>query len=78
MHAVAMQVEQRRLGLSPDIPIAVQQWDGLIAINYAAKGRGVTRHMRVFEAKKICPELRCVHVQTIGRCFMHSAPPMHL
>lgn len=73
------QVEQRRLGLSADIPLAVQQWEGIIAINYAAKGRGVTRHMRVAEARAKCPELRCVHVQTLGArmeamhvCSMHA------
>ena len=27
---------------------------------------GITRHMRVGEAKKKCPELQLVHVQTIG------------
>lgn len=40
--------------------------DGLIAVNYAARARGVTRHMRVSEARKLLPELRLVHVQTIG------------
>eukprot|EP00775_Hariotina_reticulata_P003602 gene3602-3867_t len=45
----------------------LQQWQGLIAVNYAARAAGVTRHMRVAEAIKICPELQLVHVQTIGR-----------
>lgn len=39
---------------------------GLIAVNYAARARGVTRHMRVAEARGKCPELVLVHVQTIG------------
>lgn len=60
------QVEQLRLGIPRDAPCAVQQWQGLIAVNYAARAAGVTRHMRVHEALKICPGLRLVHVQTIG------------
>ncbi|KAL6761247.1 hypothetical protein V8C86DRAFT_906953 [Haematococcus lacustris] len=60
------QVEQVRKGLSPDVPLAVQQWEGIIALNYAAKARGVTRHMRVPQAKEACPDLVLVHVQTIG------------
>lgn len=35
-------------------------------MNYAARAAGITRHMRVHEAKKICPELELVHVETIG------------
>ena len=32
------QVESKRLGLSADVPLAVQQWGGLLAVNYAARG----------------------------------------
>lgn len=39
---------------------------GLIAVNYAARACGVDRFMRVFEAKKNCPELQLLHVETIG------------
>jgi len=60
------QVEQLRLNIPPDTPCAVQQWEGLIAVNYEARAKGVTRHMRAPEAQKLCPELRLVHVQTIG------------
>jgi hypothetical protein len=63
---LAQQVEQKRLGLPEGTPLAVLQWDGLIAVNYAAKGRGVTRHMRLAQAKAACPDLVLVHVQTIG------------
>lgn len=45
---------------------------GIIAINYAAKAKGVTRHMRVAEARAKCPELRFVHVQTIGSGQAHG------
>jgi hypothetical protein len=27
--------------------------------------------MRVKEAKKVCPQLQCVHVQTIGGEYLH-------
>ncbi|EJU04732.1 DNA/RNA polymerase [Dacryopinax primogenitus] len=56
--------EQVRLGLNPEKPIAVQQWQGLIAINYPARKYGITRLMSVTEATKKCPELICVHVMT--------------
>lgn len=42
--------------------------EGLIAVNYAARAQGVTRHMRVGEARKLCPSLQLVHVETIGGC----------
>lgn len=35
---------------------------GIIAVNYAARALGVTRHMREKEAKAACPELICVRV----------------
>ena len=63
-----VQVEQKRLGIPRGVPAAVQQWDGLIAINYAARAAGITRHMRVKEAMAKCPELQCIHVQTLGAC----------
>ena len=66
LDAFYAQVEARRLGLDPDTPIAVQQWDGLIAVNYPAKAMGITRHMRLAEAKQKCPALTLVHVETIG------------
>ena len=72
------QVEQKRLSIPAEVPCAVQQWEGLIAINYAARAQGITRHMRVHEAKARCPELVCVHVQTIGEpqlCDATSIPP---
>ncbi|CAI5516662.1 unnamed protein product [Closterium sp. Naga37s-1] len=39
---------------------------GLIAVNYAARARGVQRHDRVFQAKQKCPELQLIHVETVG------------
>jgi DNA polymerase eta len=53
-----------RLGMSRDTPLAVQQWDSLIAINYAARPFGVTRMLSATEAKKRCPGLVLQHVAT--------------
>ena len=41
--------------------------EGLIAVNYAARALGISRHMRVQEARQTFPELRCIHGQTIGK-----------
>ncbi|KAI8093830.1 uncharacterized protein BX664DRAFT_358214 [Halteromyces radiatus] len=58
------QVEEVRLGLDSSKPVAVQQWSSLIAVNYAARAYGVTRHSSVDDAKKLCPEITLVHVAT--------------
>eukprot|EP00753_Platysulcus_tardus_P008097 PLAT15617.1.p1 GENE.PLAT15617.1~~PLAT15617.1.p1 ORF type:complete len:486 (+),score=197.49 PLAT15617.1:140-1459(+) len=66
MDAFYASVESARLGLREDEPLAVQQWNMLIAVNYAAKAAGVSRLMDVKEALATCPKLRLVHVKTIG------------
>ncbi|KAA6422642.1 MAG: hypothetical protein FRX49_07502 [Trebouxia sp. A1-2] len=66
LDAFYCQVEMKRVGIPAHIPCAVQQWEGLIAVNYPARAAGITRHMRRAEAKAKCPELQCVHVETIG------------
>ncbi|KAF9354540.1 DNA-directed DNA polymerase eta rad30 [Mortierella sp. AD094] len=59
--------EQIRLGLSPDVPLVSQQWNAIIAVNYAARKFGITRlHHNVFDAKQLCPDLVCAHVATLG------------
>jgi hypothetical protein len=58
------QVESIRLGIPSTTPMAVQQWQGLIAVNYPARAAGVQRHCRVDEALKLCPDLVLVHVAT--------------
>lgn len=45
-----MQVEHVRLGIPTEVPLAVQQWEGCIAVNYAARAAGIVRHERVSEA----------------------------
>lgn len=37
----------------------------LIAVNYPARDKGVTRHMRGDEAKKICPNIELVRVPNV-------------
>ena len=53
-----------RLGIAEDQPLAVQQWQGLIAINYPARQFGLNRHVTTTEAKKQCPEIIMQHVAT--------------
>jgi DNA polymerase eta len=64
LDAFYAQCETVRLGLDPAKPLAVQQWQGLIAINYPARAFGLNRHVTVAEAKEKCPELICQHVAT--------------
>ncbi|KAF2858950.1 DNA/RNA polymerase [Piedraia hortae CBS 480.64] len=64
LDAFYAQCETVRLGLDPDQPLAVQQWQGLIAINYPARAYGLGRHVSVAEAKEKCPHLICQHVAT--------------
>ncbi|XP_065161729.1 DNA polymerase eta isoform X1 [Atheta coriaria] len=64
------QVEQK---LDPSLvgkPLAVVQYNawkggGLIAVNYEARAKGVTRHMRGNDAKAKCPEIELARVPTV-------------
>lgn len=62
--AAYAQFEMSRLRLPKDKPVAVQQWQGLIAVNYPARKFDISRHETVSEAKKKCPDLIAVHVAT--------------
>ncbi|KAL8960724.1 MAG: hypothetical protein Q9183_005416, partial [Haloplaca sp. 2 TL-2023] len=64
LDAFYAQCEGVRLGIAEDQPLAVQQWQGLIAINYPARKYGLTRHITITEAKKLCPHLIMQHVAT--------------
>ncbi|KAK5170647.1 DNA-directed DNA polymerase eta rad30 [Saxophila tyrrhenica] len=64
LDAFYAQCETVRLGIDPSKPLAVQQWQGLIAINYPARAYGLSRHVTISEAKEKCPELICQHVAT--------------
>lgn len=56
--------EMNRLGVSPDEPLVVLQWESLIAVNYAARKYGISRMDKKKDALKRCPHLRVVHVAT--------------
>ncbi|KAF1925750.1 sister chromatid cohesion protein Eso1 [Didymella exigua CBS 183.55] len=64
LDAFYAQCETVRLGIDPAKPLAVQQWQGLIAINYPARAFGLSRHVTSTEALKQCPELIMQHVAT--------------
>ncbi|KAL3899752.1 MAG: hypothetical protein SGCHY_001819 [Lobulomycetales sp.] len=64
LDAFYAQVEQVRLGLPASTPLAVQQWGGLIAVNYAARPFGIKRSTSAAEARSLCPEIHLQHVAT--------------
>lgn len=53
-----------RLGTPRTTPLAVRQWDSLIAVNYPARDFGITRMISAGEARKLCPDLVLQHVAT--------------
>lgn len=67
LDAFYCQCESKRLGIDPTTPLCVEQWGGLIAVNYPARRLGVTRHMRVKDAlARNIQGVKFVHVETIG------------
>ncbi|KAK1474179.1 DNA polymerase Eta [Colletotrichum tamarilloi] len=58
------QYESVRLGLPPSKPLAVRQWNAIIALNYPAKDRGLKRTISVEEARRLCPDIVLQHVPT--------------
>ena len=62
------QVEHKRLGIPMSEPLAVQQWDSVIAVNYAARAPafGIKRGMKADECKRRCPSIHLVHVELIA------------
>ncbi|KAK1995346.1 impB/mucB/samB family protein [Colletotrichum falcatum] len=64
LDAFYAQCEMVRLGAPKDQPLAVQQWQGLIAVNYPAREYGIGRHCTLPDAKKLCPTLVAQHVAT--------------
>jgi DNA polymerase eta len=55
----------KKHGIAEHEPMGVLQWKSLIALNYAAKERGIKRGMTSIEALRLCTELKLVHVATI-------------
>ncbi|KAF3396212.1 N-acetyltransferase eso1 [Penicillium rolfsii] len=64
LDAFYAQCEMVRLGTPRDTPLAVRQWDSLIAVNYAARGFGITRMITAGDARKACPNIVLQHVAT--------------
>ncbi|XP_034657320.1 DNA polymerase eta [Drosophila subobscura] len=64
------QVEEKQQPEYRNRPLAVVQYNkwrggGIIAVNYAARAKGVTRHMRGDEAKELCTEIVLCEVPNI-------------
>jgi nucleotidyltransferase/DNA polymerase involved in DNA repair len=73
-------VRRIRLDLDPALPLVVQQWESLIAVNYPARKFvslcfasasrsalyrfGISRFDKIADAKRKCPEVVAVHVAT--------------
>ncbi|KAG9013973.1 DNA-directed DNA polymerase eta rad30 [Tulasnella sp. JGI-2019a] len=78
LDAFYAQAECVRLKLDPDVPLAVQQWQALIAVNYPARTYGITRMETAAEAQKKCPNLVLVHTATYkegeAEAAYHSDP----
>lgn len=64
LDAFYAQCEMVRLGTPRDTPLAVRQWDSLIAVNYAARPFGITRMITAADARKACPNIILQHVAT--------------
>lgn len=66
--AAYAQFEAKRVGLDcQSVPVVVMQWNKLIAVNYVARAFNVNRfNCTLDEAKRRCPNLRLIHVATIG------------
>ena len=64
LDAFYAQCEMVRLGTPRDTPLAVRQWDSLIAVNYPARSFGITRMLSATEARKLCPDIVLQHVAT--------------
>ncbi|CEL02962.1 Putative DNA polymerase eta (Eurofung) [Aspergillus calidoustus] len=64
LDAFYAQCEMVRLGTPRETPLAVRQWDSLIAINYPARESGITRMISAREARAKCPDIVLQHVAT--------------
>lgn len=64
LDAFYAQCEMVRLGKPRDTPLAVRQWDSLIAVNYPARASGITRFLTAAEAREKCPDIVLQHVAT--------------
>lgn len=67
LDAFYAQCEQVRLGLSKKDPVVCRQWNGLIAISYAARKYGISRHETAMTAKEKCKDVIFAHVATFKK-----------
>lgn len=67
LDAFYAQCEQVRLGLTKKDPVVCRQWNGLIAISYAARKFGISRHENALDARKKCPSIVFAHVATFKK-----------
>lgn len=58
------QCETLRLRLPPTQPLAVRQWNAVIAVNYPARALGVKRSAHVDQVLAVCPDIALPHVAT--------------
>jgi DNA polymerase eta len=65
MDAYYAQVEMKQHNIDLGKPVAVLQWNSIIALNYVAKKSGVKRGMSCFEALEVRNDMIFVHVATI-------------
>lgn len=56
-----------RLNLKKTDPVVCLQWQGLIAVSYAARRYGISRHETMADAKKKCPNIIFAHVATFKK-----------
>ena len=67
-----------RLGFPPHVAVLVRQWDGIIALSYAAKRVGCTRLMNVNQALALCKSkgvaVAAVHVEVIDEAGRPRLP----
>ncbi|KAG5192810.1 hypothetical protein JKP88DRAFT_242676 [Tribonema minus] len=67
LDAFFIQVERHRLPtLRAPTPCALQQHQDIIAVSYEARALGVAKHMRPAEVRRRFPDVRLVHVATVG------------
>ncbi|OJD19328.1 hypothetical protein AJ78_00687 [Emergomyces pasteurianus Ep9510] len=64
LDAFYAQCEMVRLSTPLTQPLAVQQWESLIAVNYPARAFNISRMLTAAEARKRCPQLITQHVAT--------------
>ncbi|ODV77098.1 DNA polymerase eta subunit [Suhomyces tanzawaensis NRRL Y-17324] len=71
MNAFFAQVEQIRLGLSPQDPVVCAQWQSLIAVSYAARKYGINRMDTIQSAQSKCPNLVVGHAAVFKKGESH-------